>query len=231
MTIIIYDNDGNSSSFLEDIVMNILAEKTIGGYTIEKCMSRKDLEEYFDIALLFIDIDLGDENGMEIAKELRRQEEKMPIVFVSSNKEYAVESYDVDALGYLIKPIQPEKVRRIMDKFLKQNEEYIVRDTRGNEKLKVPLQNIEYFESKNTSILLHLANGHQIRTYGKLGNIEKELENKNFLRCHQSYLINMDHIVGIREACFIMNSGEAAYIRKRDYTVMKKTFYQYIANR
>ena len=231
MTIIIYDNDGNSSGLLEDIVMNILAEKTIGGYTIEKCMSRKELEEYSDIALLFIDIDLGDENGMEIAKELRRQEEKMPIVFVSSNKEYAVESYDVDALGYLIKPIQPEKVRRIMDKFLKQNEEYIVRDTRGNEKLKVPLQNIEYFESKNTSILLHLANGRQIRTYGKLGNIEKELENKNFLRCHQSYLINMDHIVGIREACFIMNSGEAAYIRKRDYTIMKKTFYQYMANR
>lgn len=231
MTIIICDDEVSSSEILEDIVKSILAEKNIGGYTIEKCTCREELEKYPDISLLFIDIYLGNENGMEIAREIRRKEEKTPIVFVSSSKEYAVESYDVDAFGYLIKPIQPEKVRHIMNKFLKQEENYVVRDTRGNEKLRVPLQNIEYFESMNTSILLHLVNGQQIRTYGKLSDIEKELENKNFLRCHQSYLINIAHIKRIEEACFIMDSGETAYIRKRDYTTMKKIFYQYIAKK
>jgi len=231
MTVIICDDEVDSSERLEGIIKSILAEKNMSGYTIKKCTCREELEKYPDISLLFIDICLGNENGMEIAKEIRRKEKNTPIVFVSSSKEYAVESYDVDAFGYLIKPIQPEKVRHIMNKFLKQEEDYVVRDTRGNEKLRVPLQNIEYFESMNTSILLHLVNGKQIRTYGKLGNIEKELVDKNFLRCHQSYLINIAHINRIEGACFIMDSGEAAYIRKRDFTSIKKQFYQYIAKK
>ncbi len=231
MTIIICDVDDTSSKILADMVENILAEKNISGYTIGKCMCQEGLEQYSDIALLFIDVFLGKENGMDIARKLRERKENTPIVFVTSSTEYAVESYEVDALGYLIKPIQLEKIHHIMDKFLKQSEEYVVRDTRGNEKIKVPLQNIEYFESKNTTITLHLVNGQQIRTYGKLGNIEKELQNKNFLRCHQSYLINIAHVRGMKEASFIMDSGETAYIRKRDYTTMKKLFNQYIVTK
>lgn len=231
MTIVIYDVDTNSSEILADTLENILAEKNISGYTIGKCTCKEGLEEYPDIALLFIDVLPENENSMDIVRKLRERNEKVPIVFVTFTTEYVVESYDVEAFGYLMKPIQLEKVRHIMNKFLKLNEEYVVKDTRGNEKLKVPLQNIEYFESKNTTIMLHLVNGQQIRTYGKLGNIEKELENKNFLRCHQSYLINMAHISGLAEACFIMDSGEAAYIRKKDYTMMKNKFNQYTVTR
>lgn len=231
MTIIIYDVDDTSSQDLADIVENILAENNISGYTIGKCMCQEGLEKYSDITLLFIDIPLEKENGMDVIRKLRERNEKIPIVFVTDTTDFVVESYDMEAFGYLMKPIQTEKVHHIMDKFLKLSEKYVVRDTRGNEKLKVPLQNIEYFESKNTTIMLHLVNGQQIRTYGKLGNIEKELENKNFLRCHQSYLINMEHISGIAEACFVMDSGKTAYIRKRDYTTMKKLFNQYIVSR
>lgn len=231
MTIIIYGIDDTSSRELADIVENILVEKNISGYTIGKCMHQGGLEKYPDIALLFIDILLEKANGLDVIRKLREKNEKIPIVFVTNTTNFVVESYDMEAIGYLIKPIQAEKVYHIMDKFLKLNEEYVVKDTRGNEKLKVPLQNIEYFESKNTTIMLHLVNGQQIRTYGKLGNIEKELEHKNFLRCHQSYLINMEHISGMAEACFIMDSGKTAYIRKRDYTAMKKIFNQYIVSR
>jgi len=231
MTILICDVDNNSSELLATMLRNILEEKDISGYTIKRCTGQSCFTRYPDTKLLFMEIHLGNENGLEIARIMREKEKKVPIVFVSSSAKYAVESYDVDAYGYLIKPFQPEKVRHIMDKFLGQYEEYIVKDTRGKEKLRVPLQNIEYFESKNTSILLHLSNGKQIRTYGKLGNIEKELENKNFLRCHQSYLINMAHIDRIEEACFIMDSGATTYIRKRDFKMMIRIFTQYTANK
>lgn len=231
MTIIIYDVDDTSSQDLADIAENILAENNISGYTIEKCICQDELEEYPDIALLFVDISLKKENGMDVICKLKEKKKTIPIVFVTDTTNFVIESYDMEAFGYLMKPIQTEKVHHIMDKFLKLSEKYVVRDTRGNEKLKVPLQNIEYFESKNTMIMLHLVNGQQIRTYGKLGNIEKELEHKNFLRCHQSYLINMEHISGIAEAYFVMDSGKNAYIRKRDYTTMKKLFDQYIVNR
>lgn len=231
MTIIIYDVDETSGEILADMLENILAEKNISGYTIGKCKCQEGLEEYPDIALLFIDVLPENENSMDVVRKLRERDEKIPIVFVTFTTEFVVESYDMEAFGYLMKPIQLEKVHHIMNKFLKLNEEYVVRDTRGKEKLKIPLQKIEYFESKNTTIMLHLVNGQQIRTYGKLGNIEKELKNKNFLRCHQSYLINMAHISGMAEACFIMDSGETAYIRKKDYTMMKKIFNQYIVTR
>lgn len=231
MTIIIYDVDETSGGILADMLDKILTEKNISGYTIGKCKCQERLEEYTDIALLFIDVRPENENSMNIIRKLRERKEKVPIVFVTFTTELVVESYDMEAFGYLIKPVEEKKVSHIVNKFLKLNEEYVVKDTRGNEKLKVPLQKIEYFESKNTTITLHLVDGQKIRTYGKLGNIEKELENKNFLRCHQSYLINMEHISGMAEACFIMDSGEAAYIRKRDYTVMKKIFNQYIVTR
>ena len=231
MTIVIYDMDNTSSGILADMVENILAEKNMSGYTIRRCVCQEELEEYPDLVLLFVTIPLGNENGIDMIRKLRERKEKIPIVFVTFTTEYVIESYDMEAFGYLMKPLQTEKVRHIMERFLKQNEEYVVRDTTGKEKVKIPLQNIEYFESKNTTITLHLVNGQQIRTYGKLGNIEKELENKNFLRCHQSYLINMAHISGMAEACFIMDSGEAAYIRKRDYTTIKKIYDQYAVTR
>lgn len=227
MTMIIYDVDETSGGILASMLDHILAEKNRNSYTTGKCQCQEELEKYHDIVPLFVEVLSKKENNMDVVRKLWERNGKVFIVFVTFTAKFVVEIYDVGVSGYRMKPIQLEKIRPIMDQFLECKEEYVVRDTRGNEKLKVPLQKIEYFESKNTTIMLHLVNGQKIRTYGKLGDIEKELKNKNFLRCHQSYLINMDHISGVAEACFVMSSGEIAHIRKKDYKEMKKIFNQY----
>lgn len=239
MTFVICDDEYTSRRILENILYGIMNEKAIDVEVVQYVGPAKLLESNCDAcALIFLDIYLGEANGMEIAKNIRRNNQNVPIVFVTSSKEHAVESYEVDAFGYLVKPIDPDKVRRIIDKWLlsehkrgleKKHLEYSIKDTRGKEKFRIALNKIEYFESNNTSILLHLANGHEIRTYGKLNDIEKELSAKNFLRCHQSYLINMEQIEEEQESCFLMKSGQMAYIRKRDRSMIKRKYHEYKA--
>ena len=129
-----------------------------------------DVEEgYTDMELLFLDIYMKELNGMETARRIRELECKVPIVFLTSSRDFAVESYEVHASGYLLKPFEEEKLKDLLNR------------------------------------ILHLSDGTVIVTAGKLVEMEERIHDKRFLRCHQSYLVNMDYIADIREdfACAV----------------------------
>ena len=178
--------------------------------------------------LLFLDINLGKMNGMEVARKLRELGCKVPIIFMTATAEYAVEGYEVGAAGYLLKPYEKSKIEETVERILKRNEQRRIVFKSKRQRRYVNLNDIMYIESDKHAICVHLMDGTDIDTTGKLGEIEKMINEDRFLRCHQSYLVNMDYIQDIRES-FILSDGTNVPIRVRGRKDMTERYFEYFS--
>jgi len=171
--------------------------------------------------------------GMEAARCLRRYAPHVSIVFLTTTPAYALESYDVYAYGYLVKPLDGEKTAALLRRFLQ--EEY-----EGNQKTlllkkgcrgrRIAYREIEYIESRRNVLLVFLENGEEYRVYAKLDDVEKELKGHGFLRCHQSFIVNMNR-VRVAEEDFMMMSGAHIPIRQRGSRAIRDAYFGYLLER
>lgn len=186
------------------------------------------MDEYMQYDLIFLDIFIDDEHGIDIAKAIRKYSNDVKIIFMSTSSEFALESYDVFAYSYLLKPVHEPKIVMLMDKFLKDSQELQKKltVTFKGKILNISYSDIVYIESKNTAIIIHKKNGEAIKIYDKLCNIEQKLNNKRFLRCHQSYIINMDYVNCV-DTEFKTVTEDRVLIRKRSLREIKDKYYKY----
>lgn len=174
-----------------------------------------DVEEgYTDMELLFLDIYMKELNGMETARRLRELQCKVPIVFLTSSPDFAVESYEVHAAGYLLKPFEEEKLKNLLNRLLHVEMKRRIAVKQRRQYRYIYLDDICYIDSYKHSFTLHLSDGSTVVTNEKLVEMEERIHDRRFLRCHQSYLVNMDFIADIKED-FIMRDGTEVPIRVR----------------
>lgn len=185
--------------------------------------------ERYDI--IFLDMYMDKRNGIEVAKKLRNMNYRGNIIFLTVTEEFAVQSYDVEASGYLVKPHDINKISAVLDRLLRNYENvktYQIK--KRNVIIKVPYSDIEYIESNNSKCILRHTDGTKYTIYKKLNDIEEELNNKTFLRCHQSYLVNMNKIDSV-DTDFTMKSGDVVPIRTRNFNEIRNEYFDYIKNR
>lgn len=174
-----------------------------------------DIEEgYIWPDLIFLDIYMGDLNGMDTARKLRDLGVKAPIVFLTASPDFALESYEVEASGYLLKPADEKQTTAILRRLLKSELRRRI-SVKCRRQYRYPfVDEILYLESDRHTVTLHMLDGSVLETTEKLGNLEKKIEDPRFLRCHQSFLVNMDHITDVEEE-FLLRNGERVPIRVR----------------
>ncbi len=189
-----------------------------------------DIQEgdWFDI--VFLDIYMTDHLGIDIAHRLREFGYTGEIVFLTASPDFAIDSYDVTAAGYILKPISPEKLRRAVERVLRNYDDHTYAFRQRSYVVRVPLNGILYVESSNTKCILHCRDGVDYTVYKRLDEIESELNDPRFLRCHQSYLVNMDHV---REAgkSFTLDTGEMVLIRQRNLKTIREAYFAYSASK
>lgn len=151
------------------------------------------------IDLLFLDIKMPHLTGIDFLKSLKNPPKT---IFTTAYRDFALESYDLETVDYLLKPITFERFIKAIDKFNRLTSqtfpevqrETVVNDyiivKSGSKHHKVVLNNIVYIESLKDYIQIHLEDKKVIVSKYKLGDIEKELKIYNFLRVHRSYIIN-----------------------------------------
>ena len=150
----------------------------------------------FDI--LFLDVIMPGETGIDAAAELRKYDDNVKIIFLTSSAEYAVQSYTVGAYFYQLKPIWAESFFRLMDSAAaacekEQGDSLILRCRTGI--TRIELRQLEYCEVIHHTLFIHLTTGKVLESTGSLDELSKQLEPYGcFLRPHRSYLINMDYI-------------------------------------
>ena len=151
---------------------------------------------------------------METARKLRQIQCKVPIIFLTASPDYAIESYEVQASGYLLKSFSEEKLMKLLNRILKRIWKGVLQ-SKTEDSTVIHVQMIScYIDSDKHNVTLHLSDGSEIITVDKLGEIEKRINEKRFLRCHQSYLVNMDYIKDVEDD-FIMEDGTLVPIRVR----------------
>lgn len=186
-----------------------------------------------NLELVFLDVILGDINGINVAAKLKSLLPKAVVIFISNSREFAVDGYAVDALSYLVKPVSEDALFVCIDKFMStytEEEERFIGIRSEGVRIAVPVDKITYLESNDKKVYLHLKdNPEPLETYGKLDDLNLALiKYRNFLRCHKSYLINMDYVDRISEYRFILKDETLIPIPKDVASAKKKIYYDYL---
>ena len=170
---------------------SILIDCYDNGDSLLDSLSKKS----YDIILL--DIVMPMLSGMDTASEIRKTNNSVKIIFLSSSSDFGVQSYTVKATNYLLKPIDSELFFNVLDEvseeLFKEPKTLICKSNRIIQK--IPLYDIEYIESQNkyTSIVLHQKES--IKVLEPLYQLEKRLlSSDGFFKCHRSYIINMHYV-------------------------------------
>ena len=184
-------------------------------------------EDNKDYDLLFLDIQMGEINGVELAKSIREKGESVQIVFITAVPDYISEGYDLSALHYLIKPVSEEKIFAVMDRAAQnctKEEEYLL--VKVDQTLqRIPVSSILYAESFAHYITITAKSGtYQVRE--NAGALAEKL-NKDFVRPHRSYLVNLRYVQRISKTEVVLDDGMMIPLSRYNYQKVNQAFIQY----
>lgn len=169
--------------------------------TVFSCVEAflSDYKPKYDV--VFLDIMLPGITGMAGAHKLREVDPYVPLVFITSLAQFAVEGYSVNAAGYIVKPFEYYDLKMFMDRICRnirgdEKGDYIL-ITAGGGNRRVKIQDIYYIETRGHMLVYHTAEG-ELSSYTKtMKELEKELEPFGFHRSAVSHLVNITHVTGI----------------------------------
>lgn len=185
-----------------------------------------NLLDDIEVELLFLDIIM---NGMKIARKLRDIQFKAPIIFLTAHADYAVESYEVYVAGYLLKPYDTNKLTLLLDEVLQRSVQKRIAVKVKKQHRYLEINDIMYVESDKHVLNIHLKDSRVIQTTEKLSELKKTINSKRFIRCHQSYLVNMDYIKDAKTD-FILSNDIRIPIRVRGRKEIIKRYHKYYSS-
>lgn len=230
MKIAICDDDNLRIEIFKNSIDRYLKEHGDGGYTLTTYTSGKPLiddvsdGEWYDIIIL--DVSINGENGIEIAKRLRKIGYYGNITFWTERKEYVFDALDVLPVHYIIKGSEHGRMYSVVEQTLENIREKTLTIKNKNYFHRAEFRNIEYIESQNKYIMIHCTCGISHKERGKLNDIEKSLDGR-FLRCHQSYIVNKDEVSEVSHF-FTMVSGAIVPIRQRELAKIREKYENYV---
>ena len=166
--------------------------------------------------LLLLDIYMPHMTGMELARQIRKADSGVFIVFITNLQQYAIEGYSVDAMDFAVKPVKYGRLASILKKAAKRLESSAQKIFLGGAgSLRgVLLSDILYVEVVQHTLLYHLK-GETVKVYGSLKQAESELgREQGFVKCNSCYLVNLAHIQAV-DGNFVTVGGDKLLISAR----------------
>lgn len=216
-------------NYVNDILKNISIE-----YEIQKYNSGEELieDKSKNIDILLLDIQMGKINGMDTARKLRSEGNKMEIIFITSLVDYIKEGYEVRAYRYLLKPIDLEEIKEHMITLINEIKinkyNYILIKNKSNT-YKIHLKDIKYIEVHKRYVLIHTIKKDIELTYS-LAKLEKELNLDKFVRCHKSFIVNLEYVENIKQNVAILEDDEEIPVSKHRYKNVRLKFLNFIGD-
>lgn len=189
--------------------------------------------EMVKYTIVFLDVNMSKMDGVTTAKEIRMISKEIYIVFVTAYVDYTLEGYKVDAIRYLLKNSNNFKstISECMDAVIdKINYSVIKKVFNFNEsKKEISLDRLLYIESKLHKLEFHIMEQDMkvYTMYETLNGMEHELTGYNFIRIHQSFLVNLKYINAVHRYKTILNNGIELVIPKARYKQVKDSFIAY----
>ena len=190
---------------------------------------------HFDLYLL--DIVMPMVNGIQTAREIRWNDKNAQIIFVTSEKSFALESFDVNPVNYIIKLVLKEKLFQTLDLAFSrvkdmEGEHFTVKIKEGLKNLKA--YDVSYIEYSNHVVIFHLSNGNQIKTVTQRISfddyISQNIKSKDFERCHESFLVNLNYLDVLTKATAELRDGTSIPVSKSRYLEFQKAYMNFRLN-
>lgn len=229
--IAICDDEHIYTAKIKNKVKDILYEKGINNYEIDLFHSGIELSELkHDISkyhIVFLDINMGEQNGLETAKNIRKYDEDIFIVFISAFLNYSPACYKYNAFRFILKDSLSEMhecIEAILKEIRIKSSKKTINFTGG--KREIFVDEIIYIESDRHKLhfTLKKSKNKDLSLYGKLDDFEEEFKDYDFIRIHKSYLINMRLVKNIKAYEAIMNNGDSLPIPRSKYMAIKERF-------
>lgn len=183
-------------------------------------------ESCFDI--LFLDIQMPGEDGISLARKLRKKNDPIPIVFVTGMDEYISEGYEVEAVHYLVKPVKEEKVKECLERIagkLAAGMPFMVLGTEDGvyKVLQKDIIKIEVFARQCFYTTIH----GKYAVVQSLKQVQKDLGLGCFVECHRGVLVNLCHIEAVEHNRVLLTGGVEAPVSRRLYGKVNEAFIGY----
>ncbi len=225
ITIAICDDDSSQIKALKKMLTEWNSQIAVKEYS----SAEQFLFNYPDTEcdLLLLDIEMSDMNGMELAKSLRAKGDMLPIVFITGFSEYMGDGYDVEALHYLLKPVDKKKLFRVLDRYTcsrKPKNRIILPIVDGS--VITASERIMYLEAFGKKTQAALKCGKKLICTLGLSAVSEKL-GQGFVSCHRSYVVNLEFISSVSKSEITMDSGEKIPISRRLYDSVNRAFIDY----
>ena len=224
-------------------LLNAYEQKNPGLDFMIQCFESADTlltmfeEKKFVPELIFMDILMPGEEGerdslgMKAAKKLQSMGSKAKLIFLTTSREYALEAFDVDAVGYLVKPVPQDKIFSILDKFLAETEQerkkYILLKNEGK-LIKVSLNDVIYCEARGKRQCICLTDGMELFQSLTMTKIYEMFSiYREFVRVGASYIINLEHIDSLNAQELQLDNGQTIYLPRGAYPCLREQYFEY----
>lgn len=213
-----------------------LLEKYGNDICVTSYVDVKDIENDYEKGrernvadILMMDINLNGENGIDIAARIQERFREIKVIFITGHIEYSTEIFKVTPNNFLLKPLDPDRLYEAVDRAIRQldeEEKDCFAVTFKGTVFRIMTRDILYFESEKRTVILHSRSGSWI-IYKKLNEVQETLPDY-FVRCHQSYLVNMNEVKSLKPLRLELYHGEEIPVSRPKYRETKDRFLEFL---
>lgn len=168
----------------------------------------EDYHSQFDI--IFMDVEMRFMDGMSAAEEIRKVDKEVVIIFITNMPQYAIRGYAVEALDYILKPVNyfafSQRLSRAISRMKKREQKSLIIPVKGGS-VRLDVGTIHYIESQGHDIIYHTTTGEYVST-GTMKDLEESLKSFHFFRGSKWYLINLQQVEALGDGSAKLKGGK-----------------------
>lgn len=201
----IVDDSDEDAETIENLLNKYSASMDVEFECKRFCNGNDFLKTQKKPDVVFLDIDMPGMNGLELAKKIRQVSGKVLIIFCTNLEQYAINGYEVNAIGYLLKPVDPYWFDFVMNKVcaaLRVNRRSVIVVKSATEQVLINISEIVYIEVQLHTILYYTYRGGKlsaVKSRGSMREVSEKLSNSQFARCSSCYLVNLRKIISVKK--------------------------------
>ena len=226
--IAVVDDDEIYSYNLKNIIINFFNDNNINGeiliYNNGKDLLSECYKNVFDV--LFLDIDMPDVTGIEVAEEIRKYNDNIMIIFITNMEQLVFESIKYSPFRFVKKQTMNEEITEVLNalsqKIVKDNLAY--KFICNGTQISIRLSEIMYLEAFKHTIVLHQANKNEYKIPITLDHFQMLYESVGFLRIHKSYIVNYRYIYEINKNSLIITTSDEIPISRHRVPLVKQQY-------
>lgn len=225
----ICDDCVQDAEFVQNILSKWAAERELNIQTecfpsAESFLFRYAEDKAWDILLL--DIEMGAMDGVTMAKQVRKENEAVQIVFITGYSDYIAEGYEVSALHYLMKPVNESKLLEVLNRALekRKQEERCLNLELSGEMVRIPFYEISYLDVHQNYITIHCKKEYTLKR--SLSSIEKELDDR-FCRVGRTMIVNLKFIQRVTKTDVYLSDGAVLPLPRGAYEPLNRAIINY----